>query len=175
MIPNSRSGSVTLMPPTVIDNRTGATISWREQIADHFRVTNRDCGTDYSYLFRLNRTGDYTSYVAIVDRLTIWDANIRDKVLQTNFGFDKILLIEISNKNIRWNSCRDYCIDEAMNLWEQEQITQQTFPKNHLLYITLKGNIGFISDFKNKEEFKKMLVLSNEEVIQLMSVDCNHQ
>ena len=160
----------TLVSPVTVDNRTGASVSWREQVANYYQGLNLDDTTDYSHLFRASKykNDNFTSYVAVVDKKTLWDENIRGMVLQANFAFDKILLLEIDEKKIPWDSCQDYDIEAAMNLWNREQksryvIPGSIFPKQDLMYVTIKGNIGFISDFKTKEEFQSMLVLNDEE------------
>ena len=178
-----RNNNKILIPPVLTENTTQSPISWREQIVNiRQRIDEnfgyKNFGVDYSDMFRYgtsygtNRTGDHTEYVAVVDKYTLWDEDIRNKILSSNYDFDKILLIEIPDKNIPWNSCQDYDINAAMNLWNQISKSRRFLQKQNLLYITLKGHIGFISDFKTKEEFQRMLVLSNEELLQLTMPVC---
>ena len=165
-----------LLPPTIMDDKTGASVSWREHVVNFYQGTNNDGKMDYSSLFRSHkdRNDNHTSYVAVVDKQTLWDESIRHKVLQAGFTFDKILLIEIPDTNIPWNSSQDYDIEAAVNLWYREQKLRrslQGYVNRGSLYITLMGNTGFISDFKTEGEFRNALMLNDKEMLQLESFD----
>jgi hypothetical protein len=157
-----------LMSPISIDSNTGLPISWREQftryMVEHSGIIDPNSPDFFHYQYDQK---NYTSYVAVVGERTLWTEGIRNKILQKNFPFDKILLLEISEKNIPWNSCIDYDVETTIKLWEQTRKSFNWFGKNKLIYITYKGNIGFISDFGTKEELQQMLIFSDEEILQL--------
>jgi hypothetical protein len=144
-------------------------ISWREQIVNYCGFGDSDSTEHFTKMFRSfdEETGDYTSYVAVTGNRTVWDNEIRKKILFTDTSFDKILLIEIPQKNIPWNSTQDYDVEKILNLWTPTPYQRGFFQKSGLLYITLRGKIGDISDFTSKDELRKMIELNDNEMLSL--------
>lgn len=144
-------------------------ISWREKVANFYREMNQD-GYDYSKLFRFPfDNGDHhTSIVAIIGEGTVWDEKLRKYVLRS--PIDKILLIEVPHKNVRWNSPEDYDIDKAIQLWSDKPIYRGLWKERGIQYITLHGKYGKISDFKSKEDFKNHIIFTDEEINILLNL-----
>lgn len=144
----------------------GELLSWREKIVSHLRSENEG-SFDYSQCFRDNGDiGNHTCYVAVTGDGTLWDEKLRKYVLKTA-SIDKILLIEVPDKTIRWDSSEDYDVEKALNLWNSKSRYRGLFRKRGIFYITLQGKHGEISNFKSQAEFRRNLVFSDEEIKQL--------
>ena len=160
-----------LMSPVSSDSSMGP-ISWREKVANFYREMNQD-GYDYSELFRFpfDNGKHHTSIVAIIGEGTVWDEKLRKHVLRS--PIDKILLIEVPHKNVRWNSPEDYDIDKAIQLWSNKPIYRGLWKERGIQHITLHGKHGRISDFKSKEDFKNHIIFTDEEINMLLNIPYN--
>ncbi len=141
-------------------------ISWREQIVHFVGTGVNDQDIDYTDMFRANAKNEMqTNYVAVYGDRTVWDESMpRNLIWSTCVPFDKIILIEIPNDDILWNSTLDYSVEQALDLWSFDSHTFDICKDFGLLYVTLKGKIGYVSEFGTQEEFRKMLVFSEEEI-----------
>jgi hypothetical protein len=161
------------LPPPIIRTKDGL-ISWRKYALE----------TNEPYIFDSSAEGlsihfhcdipisTSTFIVAIVGDRTLWGDDFRNKIKigiyeKKEFPpeeLDKILLIEIPNNNIAWDSLKDYSVEEALNLWPSQNFSRGFFQKPGLCYITLHGKYGRISDFTSKEAFRKMIEFNDEEI-----------
>ena len=141
-------------------------ISWREQIAHFVRTGVNDQDIDDAKMFRSNAKNEMqTNYVAVYGNRTVWDENIpRNLIWNTRVPFDKIILIEIPDNEILWNSTSDYSVEQSLDLWSFDSHTFDICKDSGSFYVTLKGKIGSISEFHTQEEFRKMLVFSEDEL-----------
>ena len=153
--------------PVVFNHKTNRHTSWREFILD-CAVPNRS-EEDKNFSAKLFRSYDQkdfgqTNFLLIVGDDTIWDEKIQGRISFLPDNMDKILIVEIPTNDIAWNSLQDITPNEVIKLWTSKPYNRGFGLKPGLLYVTLQGEYGYISDFTSPDDLKKMLVFSSDEI-----------
>jgi hypothetical protein len=162
--------------PAPVMRKNGKKISWREYVVSvHADSISGDLKT---FFHPDDEKISCTFIVAVHGKRTLWGDDFRNKIKVGTYEkkefppeeLDKILLIEIPDNNIAWDSLRDYSVEEVLNLWPSRNFSRGFFQKRGLCYVTLHGKIGRISDFRSKDEFQKMIEFSDEEMVCLSAL-----
>ena len=148
------------LPSPIIATIEG-NISWRRQILEINAPFLDGSVDELSRFFRCDsKKSSNTFIVAVVGDKTLWGENIRHKIDILPENVDKIMLIEIPDNDVHWDSLKDYTVDETLRLWASQNFSRGFFQKRGLYYCTLRGKIGKISDFSSTIELRKMIELN---------------
>jgi len=161
------------LKPNMFHPIKGRYVSWREWLLEF----NYHAGSQYERtmpadevamrVFRAYRQPKegQTNFVFIVGERTLHNFDINHVLNIFPDDFDKILILEYPENTIPWNSLEDISVADARELWLMNATQPRwTLRWQEIVYATLKGKTGIISEFSTEEKFMRMLVFSDEEV-----------